>query len=184
MGGKASKDKGKAGERELADILTKLFEEKFGRVFGSGAFLGGKNAHRRDTANSIQILSSRGDLIPPQTMPKLVIECKWYKSMPWHQFLQNQPVKILEHQTKGKEQPGWLQQCYDSVGEGEVWFLCMKFNNQGWFVLYELDLAAEHGLIADNRIVWYSQTFQKWYAITNLNSFFEKNKDAIRELVK
>ena len=181
---KSSKDKGKAGERELADIMTKIFEEKFGRVFGSGAFLGGKNAHRRNTANSIQILSSRGDLIPPISMPKLVIECKWYKSMPWHQFIQNQPIKILEHQSKGKEQSGWLQQCYDSVGENEIWFLCMKFNNQGWFVLYEKDIAQTYNLDAGNKIVWYSETFQKWYEIANLNWFFQKNRDKIKEMVK
>jgi hypothetical protein len=184
MGGKASKYKGKAGERELAGILTKVFDEKFGRVFGSGAFLGGKNAHRRKTANSIQVLSSRGDLIPPKSMPKLVLESKWYKSMPWHQFLNNQPIKILEHQTQKKEQPGWLQQCYDSVQSDEVWFLCMKFNNQGWFVLYEQELAQRANLLATNKIVWWSSTFSKFYEITNLETFFVSNRDAIKKLVQ
>ena len=104
--------------------------------------------------------------------------------MPWHQFIQNQPIKILEHQSKGKEQSGWLQQCYDSVGENEIWFLCMKFNNQGWFVLYEQDMAQTYNLDAGNKIVWYSKTFQKWYEITNLSCFFQKNRDKIKEMVK
>lgn len=182
--GSASKNKGKAGERELAKILSKIFDEKFGRVFGSGAFLGGKNAHRRDEANSIQILSSRGDLIPPQSMPKLVLECKWYKAMPWHQFLGNEPIKILEYQAKKSEQPGWLQQCYNSVHNNEIWFLCMKFNNQGWFVLYEQELANQATFQVQNRIVWYSNIFKKYYEITKLEDFFQNNKQIIKQLVR
>lgn len=178
--GKASKNKGKAGERELADIMTKIFEEKFGRVFGSGAFMGGKNSHRRNNANSIQILASRGDLIPPESMPKLVVECKWHKSMSWHQFLQNKPIKILEQQNTG----GWLQQCYNSVNEDEIWFLCMKFNNQGWFVLYEQQMAQKYGLSSNNKMVWYSEVFQKWYEITGLVDFFQINKEKIKEIVR
>ena len=48
MSGRKSKNKGKAFEREIANFLSDLYEESFTRVPYSGAFVGGKNAVRKE----------------------------------------------------------------------------------------------------------------------------------------
>ena len=83
-----SKIKGNAGERELCKLLSEIFLGSFVRVPNSGANVGGKNVHRRASLSTTQDRAFRGDIIPPDHLPKLIIESKSYKSFPFHQLLQ------------------------------------------------------------------------------------------------
>jgi hypothetical protein len=173
-----SKTKGKSGERELCKILEGIFNEPFQRVFSSGAFVGGKNAFRRQTLSETVVRAAKGDIVPPDSMPKLVIECKSYRSFPWHQLVRTGEVKVLE----GKE--GWIPQTLDAVDPGDIWFLCMKFNNIGWFVLFKPALLNEaakaKGLqleyIMPNVIVW------KDYLVADLVDFFKTYANELKIL--
>jgi len=75
-----SKEKGKRYERQVADFLSRQFDEKFIRVPNSGAFVGGKNAFRRQELADSRTTTFRGDIIPPDNW-NLVIECKNYEKI-------------------------------------------------------------------------------------------------------
>lgn len=72
------KDKGKRFEREVAKLLTDIFNKPFMRVQNSGAFTGGKNQQRTKSMSATQIKGQRGDIIPPDEY-EWVIECKNHK---------------------------------------------------------------------------------------------------------
>ncbi len=73
---KSPKNKGSTFERKVAKILTEAFGLPFQRTQGSGAYTGGKNAVRKATLDSRQVGVARGDIIPPEELANLVIECK------------------------------------------------------------------------------------------------------------
>ena len=83
----ASKAKGNSFEREVADFLTQLYHEKFIRVPGSGAYIGGKNTHRKQLLHEGQVRSFKGDIVPGESFPRLNAECKSYKDFPFHQLV-------------------------------------------------------------------------------------------------
>lgn len=174
--GSPSKNKGKNGERELAKILSDFFNEPFSRVFGSGAFVGGSNAHRKASLSQTAIRSSKADLIAPDSMPKMVIECKWYKSFPWHQLVRNETIKLLEDPIDNKGRGGWITQVLASIDTGDEWFLCMKFNNIDWFILLPNSAVIAHGYNLQNHVSW------KEYVITDLRTFFTDNKDLVKSV--
>lgn len=126
-----SKNKGKRGERELSKILSDIFHDfgNFGRVVGSGQRLGGKNWSRnKDRFNLYEIFSSRGDIIPPPSFEHFVFECKFYSGLNLHLLLKRDDNKRII---------SWIEQARTGITEDDIWFLCMKFNNQGWFLLLE-----------------------------------------------
>ena len=96
-----SKTKGNAGENELCRIFAATFGGSFKRVFASGAFTGGKNAHRRQALSHSQLQSSKGDIHTPDHLPKLVIESKLYAEFPYHQFLTGEPIALLDASRSG-----------------------------------------------------------------------------------
>jgi hypothetical protein len=81
-----SKAKGNSFERRVADFLTDLYGEKFIRAPGSGAYVGGKNTHRKELLHEGQIRNFKGDIVPGQSFSKLNAECKSYKDFPFHQL--------------------------------------------------------------------------------------------------
>jgi hypothetical protein len=170
----AGKQKGKAGERELAKILSECFEEPFSRVFGSGAFVGGTNAYRKAGLSNTAVRSSKADLIAPDSMPKMVVECKWYKSFPFHQLTRNDTIALLEAPMTSNGRGGWIPQTMASADPGDQWFLCMKFNNIDWFVLVEKSSVDTNGYKLENYMSW------KNYVVTDLRTFFAINKEAIK----
>ena len=86
MAGAASKNKGKAAERELSKILGDALDGNFERVPYSGAMIGGKNAHRKERMDEDQIRVSKSDIIPPSHLKRMVIESKFYADFPYHAF--------------------------------------------------------------------------------------------------
>ena len=70
------KAKGNNFERTIAKHLSTVFGHNFERVPTSGAMTGGLNAHVLERLSDSQKLLLEGDLIPPDEMPNLKIECK------------------------------------------------------------------------------------------------------------
>ena len=121
------KAKGNGWEREVATSLTELYGEPFVRVPNSGAFIGGKNAHRKSNLSEEQIRGFKGDIIPGPSFPKLNIEGKFYADFPFHQVVQGS-CKQLDQ---------WLDQLLTSADEGDINILAMKFNRKGKFLAFQ-----------------------------------------------
>ena len=159
-----AKSKGNSWERELAETLKVTFGGNWQRVPNSGAFTGGFNTFRKEFLSEKQIRLFKGDIIPADHMPKIVLECKFYADFPFH-LLVKQDVPILE---------GWIQQTIESADAQDTWFLCMKFNRKGTYVLFDNKHLPHFQL--DNHIIY------KNYIFTDLDTFLLKNKDVIMKL--
>lgn len=158
------KQKGNRGERECCTIFAEEFGGSWIRVPNSGAFVGGKNAQRKNTLSDNQINLTQGDIITPDHMSNLVIEVKNHKDFPFHQLMQNTDVIILDN---------WIQQTLDVIEEHNFWMICFKINRKGWF-------------IAVPSLDWKLHSYAKYkdYYVTNMNDFIKDNKDKILELSK
>lgn len=123
-GGSKSKNKGSNAERELCKMLSEIFEHKFVRAALSGAWLGGKNIHRKDGLSAGQIASMKSDISPPDALRHLVIESKFYSSFLFHQLLTNENKQLDE----------WIKEVLVGAEDHETWFIAMKFNRLGWYI--------------------------------------------------
>jgi hypothetical protein len=164
-----SKIKGNSFERRVADFLTDMYDEKFIRAPGSGAYVGGKNTHRKQLLHEGQIRNFKGDIVPGQSFPKLNAECKSYKDFPFHQ-LYSGTIKILE---------GWIEQCLDVADPGDFNIIFMKFNRKGEFVVTP---AEEACAIADNESysIYRSPKFGTWH-IQGFDNFWNNNKEIFKD---
>ena len=88
----------------------------FQRVPSSGAFTGGKNRHRMEKMDEGQIAASRGDIIPPDSMPHLVIEVKHVKKGTVSDILEGPSASIDK----------WWEQACSDARQGEVVLLIVK----------------------------------------------------------
>jgi uncharacterized glyoxalase superfamily protein PhnB len=165
-----SKTKGKGFEREVATFLSNLYEDSFTRVPDSGAFTGGKNAHRREKLTEGQVRAHKGDIIPPDDWKRFNCECKNYAEFPFHQLFTKGPVLILE---------SWIEQTLEAEDKGDVSIIFMKFNRKGKYVAYKLPI----GFI-DNRYLDYQDKQGNYWRITGFEDFFELNKDSFRDKCK
>lgn len=170
MTGKA-KAKGNSAERELSKFLAATFGGNFMRVPNSGAFIGGKNAHRKANMTDNQISLTKGDIIPPDFMPKLVLESKFYADFAFHALLTDGKVPQLDK---------WIEQTLDCVEAGDLWFVAFKINRRGWFTCFPHELADK--FVIGNHAV-YSDGNKK-FVVTELMKFFTDNKAPILDLSK
>jgi hypothetical protein len=165
MGGAASKIKGANGERELAKICSTVFGGSFIRSAGSGAYVGGKNSIRKTFLSSGQTRSAKGDLVPPDFMPKFVVEVKSYDGFRFHQLLTAAYCAQLD---------AWIAQTLDRVDPGDVWCIAFKVNRLGWFVVVP---EAGQNYVFGNHCVYQSPHVK--VRITALNTFLSQNCAAI-----
>jgi hypothetical protein len=163
-----SKNKGNRGEAELAKILGNIFTGNFARVPNSGAMVGGLNAYRKHTLSQIQNRIYRGDLIPPDHMPKFVVESKNYDEFRFHQLMSPGKCLLLDE---------WISQTIDCIDPGDAWFVCFKITRISWFCAVPI---FDQNYVFNNYSV-YNSVHGKFH-ITELNDFFETNKDKIMEL--
>lgn len=169
-GGNRSKAKGNSGELALAKILSGIFGGSFQRVPNSGAFTGGKNFVRRAVLSDTQNRISRGDLITPDHLPKMLVECKSYAEFPYHAFLTKGPIPLLE---------GWIKQCYDAIEEGDFWYIAFKVNRKFWTIVVPEELAEGMQL---NNYAHYNDGSGKKFIVTELIEFMSNNKENILHL--
>jgi len=121
------KAKGNGWEREVADFLSQLYNESFLRVPNSGAFIGGKNSHRKTNLSNEQIRGFKGDIIPGPSFPRLNIEAKFYKDFAFHQVLQGSCKQLDE----------WIDQQLIAADAGDLNMLALKFNRKGAYIGYQ-----------------------------------------------
>lgn len=156
----ANKNKGKSLEREVAKELTEVFGVNFERIWSSGAFTGGKNSFRLQKLTPEQALLSTGDILMPMELSHVQIECKFYKDFSWQSVFENN--ETLNN---------WIEQAKGTTGN--LWFLVMKFNNQGKFVVFSTgeNLSVPHS--------FGNSFFYNGNTICRYDGFFALNKDKI-----
>ena len=165
-----SKDKGAAAERELCKLLSAAFDAPFIRSANSGAFLGGKNAHRRASLTVGQRAGGKADIVPPDHLSRLVVESKWYAEFAYHGLLAG-PVAILDE---------WLQQTADAADSGDLPVTCFRANRRAWSVAFPLVDAFAMDIVVANHLVYVTGAGEK-FMVTDLAAFLEKNRKAIEE---
>jgi hypothetical protein len=164
--GAASKIKGNNGERELCKLLSEIFGGSFVRVPNSGANVGGKNVQRRQSLSVTQDRAFRGDIIPPDHLPKFIVECKSYKEFRFHQLLQPGPCPLLDI---------WIKQTIDIIDPNDQWFVAFKINLRGWYVA--VPESECEGYRFDNYCIYNSPHGR--VRVTDLLSFFKANSELI-----
>jgi hypothetical protein len=166
-----SKTKGKGFEREVCNILSKIYDDNFERVPHSGAFVGGMNAIRKSTLTENQIKAFKGDIIPPDHWNYFNCECKNYADFPFHHLIQEKPIPLLEQ---------WLEQTLDAHDENDLDILFMKFNRKGIYLAFPSNL--DRFLFTARRVTYGSQQYGSW-TITFWEDF-ANNKDNLETLEK
>lgn len=171
ISGKKIKNKGKSGERELAKLLENYFSSKFIRVPNSGAYTGGKNIYREKELDKFQIKLMKGDIIAPENFHNIVFECKFYKDFSLRQCLKSK-FSLLDK---------WIDQVETVSSDNELWFLCIKINNQGWLILF----SGKHleSFFLESYMIYISDK-EKKYVLTDMKNFLDKNKEKIEEISK
>lgn len=122
-----SKTKGNSWELDVAKFLTETYGATFLRVPSSGAFVGGKNNHRKSSLDQAQLQSKKGDIHPPQDWKHFNVECKSYADFPFHQLFYTD-VKILD---------SWIQQQHDVEDEGDLNLILIKISRKEKWVVYQ-----------------------------------------------
>lgn len=165
-GGSKSKRKGNGAELELCKLLGAALGGTFTRVPNSGAFTGGKNAARKANLSETQMKIYKGDIIPPDHLPKLVLESKFYAEFPWHQLLSEGPVLMLDD---------WIKQALDAVDPGDEWFVCFKINRRGWYITVP-EVQAQHYAFGNHVIYTGAHGL---FRVTALDDFLAKNTETV-----
>lgn len=164
------KAKGSSWERDVAKYLTELYKETFIRCPGSGAYVGGNNAHRKTILHEGQIRSFKGDIVPGESFPMLNAECKSYADFPFHQLFGGE-TKQLE---------AWIEQCMDVADEGDFNILFLKFNRKGKYVAVQAQ--PNQTELKFTRHFNYGSTRHGHWFIMDMDTFFEINSDTVKSL--
>lgn len=159
------KQKGNSFEREVAQFLSKIYNESFIRAPGSGAYVGGKNQNRTQILHEGQIRSFKGDIVPGQSFDRMNCECKSYKDFPFHLVLTGE-CKVLDD---------WLDQMMSVSEKNDINILFMKFNRKGRFVCVQTKMT----WITDQFLYYTSKKHKDWIII-EWDHFFKLNKDLLK----
>ena len=154
------KAKGNNFERYIAKHLSEVLGYNFERVPTSGAITGGSNSTVLQRLSHSQKLLLEGDLIPPDELTKLKIECKNHRDFSFSKLF-----------SRNKKLDDWIEQ---SKSDDKVWFLIFKINNRGSYV------CCHESLIFDLNIANYLMYYDN--IITPLDGFFHENRKAIFSL--
>lgn len=168
-----SKSKGNSFERLVADFLSNLYGETFIRVPGSGAYVGGKNVHRKQFLHEGQIRNFKGDIVPGPSFPRFNAECKSYKDFPFHQLFTGN-VKILET---------WIGQCCEVADPGDFNILFLKFNRKGTYVAVQLPCSGNPSQTFNlSKHFIYDSNLNGSWAVMDLDTFFKSNAATVKAL--
>lgn len=160
------KAKGNGFERQVAKHLSEIFDSNFTRVPTSGAMTGGMNAYVLDRLTDSQKLLLEGDLIPPDHLYKMKIECKAHKNFSFSKML-----------TENKQLDDWIEQ---ARARDKVWFLIFKINNKGKYVCFTRNVFKTCDCLSDRNYLIY----KKYYYITSMDGFFERYKNSLLQICK
>jgi len=143
-----SKAKGNSWELDVAKFLSDTYGSTFLRVTSSGAFVGGKNTHRKSLLDAGQLASKKGDIHPPMGWKHFNLECKSYADFPFHQ-LWYADVKILD---------SWIAQQKDVEDVGDLNLILIKISRKGQWVVFPQNL----GFVADRSLQYKGWMFVEW----------------------
>jgi len=160
------KAKGNNWERTVAKHLSEVFESNFTRVPTSGAMTGGMNSHVLEKMTDSQKLLLEGDIIPPDHLYKMKIECKSIKDISFSKMF-----------TENKMLDNWIEQ---ARSRDKVWFLIFKVNNQGSYVCFTRNVFKTCECAPNRNYLLY----KKYYYVTPLDGFFEGCKSNLLQLCK
>jgi hypothetical protein len=167
------KTKGNGYEREVADFLSNLYGESFVRVPNSGAFIGGKNNHRKTNLSEQQIRGFKGDIIPGPSFPNLNLEAKFYKDFAFHQVIQGSCAQLDD----------WINQILTTCDKSDINILAMKFNRKGSYIAYQ---AHNKSLNPGSTYTTYCnpKTSHGTWIILEFNNFWHLNSSHIKTLAQ
>lgn len=156
-----AKAKGNAFERDVAKHLTQVFGGNFTRVPTSGAMTGGMNASVLERLSDSQKLLLEGDLIPPDNMTRMKIECKSHKAFSFPKMF-----------SKNAALDSWIEQarCRD-----KTWFLIFKITNQGTYVCFTRNVFKTCRELKGRSYLVYDT----YYYVTSMEGFFEEYWDSL-----
>ena len=113
-----------------------------------------------------QKLLLEGDIIPPDHMYKMKIECKSLKKFSFAGML-----------SENKQLEDWIEQ---ARGRDKIWFLIFKINNQGSYLCFTRNVFKTCDNLSDRNYLIY----KKYYYVTPMDGFFEKYKANLLQLCK
>lgn len=161
-----SKIKGSGFEREAAKYLSETYSESFIRNnSGSGAYIGGVNAHRKASLTEGQIRHSKGDIVPPETWRRFNAEAKFYSDFAFHQLFDG--CAQIE---------SWLDQLMTVADPGDINILLMKFNRKGRYVAVQASVSWN----TDCSVMRYRSVTHGDWMIYSFENFFRLNRDHLK----
>lgn len=160
-----SKAKGSSFERDIANFLSKTYDESFIRAPGSGAYIGGKNQSRKQYLDEGQIRSFKGDIVPGQSFTRFNAECKNYADFPFHLLLTG----------NCKQFDTWLGQLMTVADEDDLNILFLKVSRKGKYVAVQTKFT----WVTDNFIYYSSSKTGDWLLV-EFEQFFQHNKDLLK----
>lgn len=163
-----SKTKGNNFERDVAKQLTEIYGKTFTRVPNSGAFVGGLNSARKENLSETQTKIYKGDLIPPDDFPCLVLECKFYKDFPFHFLPQGKDIILLDE---------WIKQVRECCDIDDFWVIWLKVNRKGEYIIWEKLLNSPKWITTN---VNYKNEDGHYYFMGK-DEFFKYNKQLFKE---
>lgn len=170
-----AKAKGNSWEREICAFLGTTLGGNFMRVPNSGAYMGGKNVFRKATMSDVQQRAAKGDIIPPDDLPKLNIEAKNYAEITFHHILDG----------VCKQLNTWIDQTEEPADDDDISFTIFKITRKGSWVAFKASLLTHFDLTGLS-FVTYRKDFVTGsgvdYIIVSHEPFFEQNKGAVRKL--
>jgi hypothetical protein len=158
------KAKGNGFERIIAKHLSKIFDSNFTRVPTSGAMTGGMNAHVLEKLTDSQKLLLEGDIIPPDHLYNMKIECKAHKNFSF--------AKLF---SRNKQLDDWITQAWS---DEKVWFLIFKINNQGTHLCFGRDVFNKCDELKNRNYLVYNKDMY----ITSMDNFFEQYKQILLQI--
>jgi hypothetical protein len=161
--GKYSSDKGKTFEREVAKYFSTTYDDYFIRVPRSGAYVGGKNAARKESMTEGQIRSSKGDIIPPDHWTTFNCECKWYKDFSFHLLFSGEYALADD----------WIREVRESQEPNDLNLILIKINYKGQYVMYEDNTP----MVVEPKI-----NYKGWYFCSWDKFWTESNTELVRQL--
>lgn len=157
-----NKNKGKRGENAVCKMLTDVFGLSFVRVFTSGAFFGGKNIKNFDKFTKQQQDLNEGDIVVPEELSHLSIECKNYKDFAFHALFSGKCGTL----------DGWIKQA--SHTKKPFWLLFFKITHKNTYVCHLKD----YNFSVKNNVMLY----QDKYYIETAEEFLLTNKNKILDI--
>lgn len=158
------KVKGSKLERDTAKDLTLRYGENFVRTIGSGAFVGGSNAFRKNSLTESQTRSHKGDVTPPDTFYFMNMECKSYSDLLFHQIFFNDCPQLDK----------WIEQCLEPADIDDINIIVIKIDRKGKYVCIQ----------KDDRLDSTNSYNYKGWLFFEYETFFKQNKEIFSELCR